>query len=307
MKLILVYLSLCLPLYTIAQGGGATAEVGKGEVHFHDNLNIGADRGPKAEAGPKGEPGPRGGSDGNKNGSNTTVSVGPGKVTVSQWASDAVIALLQEYYGTDFFSSMFSPSILPTNGPKAILISRLDKLAKEASDQNRTKDVNFINDLSNKIKNGEKIDFKFSRPNLGNIPYVSIYEPRILHNIAVRTPSGQFPGMLITVPGYMTNATGKFTELLIRFYTLDGIQFKANIFEQLYKDRNGFLVTGTGASLISENFINLSLKSFPIPYYALNLQPTNGTMTYHILAKAILYVDNVAVSTSAPTELLVKY
>lgn len=287
------------------------------EVHeFHDPIVV---EGHMPERGPKGEPGPKGGTDGGKTGSQagktpaapaqptTSVQVGPGKVTVSQKAANQLIALLQEYYGTDFWSSLFSPSNLPTHGMETQMIDRIKALEGEAALDNRPADAKFFNDAANDFQNKSNVQMQINTPTAGTNGNTSIEAPLVFHNVGVRTPAGVVAGMVFTIPGFMVNANGKNAELLVRFYAPNGQPLLAHPNEPFYKDRGGLVVTGTGLLPVVNKFVNLSSKSFQIPYYALNLPPTNGFRKYEIKARASLYLNGVEVFVSPETTMLVTY
>lgn len=307
---LLLFFILLTTSTVLGQHEVTTKETPEGQSHeFHDPINVDGDKGPKGEVGPKHEPGGKGGSDGGKKsdaGPNTTVQVGAGKVTVSQKAANQMIALLQEYYGTGFWSSFFSPSTLPTNAMEAQMLDRIRALAAEAALDNRPADANFFNDAATNFLNKSSVQMKFNAPS-GSNKEISLNEPLIYHNVAVRTPAGTFPGMVITIPGFMTNAQGNNAELLVRFYTPDGRALYAHPNESFYRDRGGLVVTGTGMLPVVNTFVDLSSKSFQIPYYALNLIATNGSAKYEIRAKASLYVNNIEVSTSQYTQMRINY
>lgn len=304
-KIIIYSFILSLSPSLFAQHEVTTHETKEGQSHeFHDPIVVDGHL-----DGPKGEPGPKGGGDGGKKGEagpTTTVQVGAGKVTVSQKAANQMIALLQEYYGTDLWSSFFSPKSLPTNAMETQFIDRIRALEIEAGLDNRPADAKFFNDQANNFINKSNTQTKFDAPS-GTNKEISLNEPLIYHNVAVRTPAGTFPGMVITVPGFMTNTQGNSVELLVRFYTPNGTPLFSHPNEQFYRDQNGLVVTGTGMLPVMNQFVNLSSKSFQIPYYALNLIPTNGNTKYKIRAKACLYVNNVEVSNSQFTLMEIKY
>ncbi|MET3019343.1 hypothetical protein [Flavobacterium hydatis] len=304
--LILVFIFVT-PIYMSAQHDVTTKENNGGQSHeFHDPIGV---EGRVPERGPKGEPGGKGGSDGGKKtdaGPNTTVQVGAGKVLVSQKAANQMIALLQEYFGTDFWSSLFSPSSLPTNGMETQMIERIRALATEAALDNRPADAKFFNDTATNFLNKSSVKMQFTVPS-GSKQEISLNEPLIYHNVAVRTPAGTFAGMVITIPGFMSNAQGNNAELLVRFYTPNGRTLYAHPNETFYRDITGLVVTGTGVLPITNKFVDLSSRTFQIPYYALNLMPTNGSAKYEILAKASLYINNIEVMTSQYTQMLINY
>lgn len=69
----------------------------------------------------------------------------------------------------------------------------------------------------------------------------------------------------------------------------------------------GLVATGTQpfsvvASNMSTNGITMSL-----PYYTLNLQPTNGFNTYYLNATAFLYLDNFIIAQTLPTPFTLRW
>ncbi len=112
--------------------------------------------------------------------------------------------------------------------------------------------------------------------------------PIITHNIPMQTPLGMKPGMVITVPGSINNAQGNQAQLILRFYFADGRPLMANNQEPNFRDANGLAATGTPVLPVINNPANVGNIQLQIPYYALNLKPTNGMMQYDIAAIATL-------------------
>lgn len=135
----------------------------------------------------------------------------------------------------------------------------------------------------------------------------NLYTMTVLHNVPVNTSMGQFPGMAITVPGNILNATGSSAQLVIRFLMPNGQPLLANPQEYFFRDIHGYVAVGSPVLPVLNNPANTGTATFAIPYYALNLQPTNGMQTYQLNAVATLYINNYEKAKSPPTNMLVRY
>ncbi|MFO7446791.1 MAG: C1 family peptidase [Ignavibacteriaceae bacterium] len=132
-------------------------------------------------------------------------------------------------------------------------------------------------------------------------------QPLITHNVPVQTPLGTWPGMLIRVPGSINNAQGNQAQLIIRFYFPDGTPLLANHQELSYRDANGLAAAGTPAMPVLNNNANIANIELQIPYYALNLTPTNNMTQYQLAAVATLYINSFEKAKSLFTTLTVFY
>ena len=94
--------------------------------------------------------------------------------------------------------------------------------------------------------------------------------------------------MAIRLPGTITNASGKTLQIVVRFSFQNGQPIFANAQERFFRDVQGLVATGTAPIPVATQ--NLNLRDFPmtIPYYALNLQPNNGQVTYNLQLTAFV-------------------
>jgi hypothetical protein len=129
----------------------------------------------------------------------------------------------------------------------------------------------------------------------------------ITHNVPVNMPNGQYPGMAITVPGTILNGVGSNAQLVIRFIMPNGQPLVANPQEFFFRDVHGFVAVGSPALPIFSTPAITGTATFAIPYYALNLIPTNFTQTYSLTAVATLYINNFEIAKSPGVALWVKY
>lgn len=132
-------------------------------------------------------------------------------------------------------------------------------------------------------------------------------QPIITHNVQIQTSFGIYLGMIITVPGAISNAQGNQAQLIIRFYLPDGRPLIANVSEPMFRDANGLAATGTPLLPVVNNPANTANIQLQIPYYALNFQPTNGMMQYNVAAVATLYINSFEKAKSPFTLMIIKY
>ena len=132
---------------------------------------------------------------------------------------------------------------------------------------------------------------------------------QITHNVMVSHPAGLVsgPGMMLNVPGVLQNAAGKKLQLVVRFIYSNGAMLVANPAEPSYRDASGFVATGTSQLAVNNNAFNLGGLSITVPYYALNIQATNGTFVHVISAVATVYVDNFVIAQSAPMSFTLRW
>jgi hypothetical protein len=129
----------------------------------------------------------------------------------------------------------------------------------------------------------------------------------ITHNVPVNMPLGQFPGMVITVPGRIINAQGSNAQIIIRFIMPNGQPLVANFQETFFRDIHGYVAVGSPVLPVFNNSADTGNATFAIPYYALNLNPTNGFQTYELDAVATIYINGFEYNKSPNTKMLVKY
>lgn len=132
-------------------------------------------------------------------------------------------------------------------------------------------------------------------------------QPIIVHNVPVNMPNGQFPGMVITVPGNISNGVGANAQIVIRFYRPNGQPLLANVQEYMFRDINGLAAVGSPVLPIYIAQANTGTATFAIPYYALNLPPTGGMQIHELAAVATIYINQFEKAKSPFTRLVVRY
>jgi len=130
----------------------------------------------------------------------------------------------------------------------------------------------------------------------------NLLQPVVAHNQLVQSPIGMQPGMVIRIPGDITNG-----QLVLRFYLPNGQPLLANPLESFYRDVHGLVAAGTQRGKIVNNPANLEQHWLSIPYYALNFQPTGGMMTYQINVQATLYINEYEKVKSQMTPMVIRY
>lgn len=135
----------------------------------------------------------------------------------------------------------------------------------------------------------------------------NLLQPLVIHNQLVQSPMGLQPGMVIRTPGNITNGIGAYGQLVLRFYLPNGQPLIANPQEAFYRDVHGLVAAGTQRGPIVNSPANLEQYWLSIPYYALNLQPTGGLMTYQINVQATLYINEYEKVKSQMTPMIIKY
>jgi hypothetical protein len=237
-----------------------------------------------------------------------TTTVGSTKQITTQSIVNEVVALLQEFYGTDFLGTLFSPNFLiPGDAMEIKLKDRLYELELKAGKENRPADAKFLKELRENIIKKVDLKYTFVAAKTSKNSMAFLYQPEVVHNVKVQTPKGKFDGMQITVPGNMLNAVGKQAELIVRFYVNEGAALIANNFETFYKDGKNLVVVGSGVMPVLNNPAKVGKGNLYIPYYALNLIPTKGTRKYNIKAKAFMYINNVEVAVSDYVYMTITY
>lgn len=132
-------------------------------------------------------------------------------------------------------------------------------------------------------------------------------KPIVVHNIPVQTNFGIFPGMSISIPGSIENAQGSWAQIILRFYFPDGRPLFANNQEPFYRDVHGLAATGTPVFPIYHNPSRFDHMQLKIPYYALNLQPTNMTARYPVAVNATLYINSFEKARSQLSEMIIVF
>jgi len=140
-------------------------------------------------------------------------------------------------------------------------------------------------------------------------PTATIGLLQIVHNLMVPHPGGLMPGlgMRIVVPGMLQGAMGQIAQLVVRFVFPNGQMLVPAPQEIVFRDPNGYCATGTAPTPVTTPIVDLSASMIMIPYYALNLTPTNGMMIYQFNAVASLYVNNMQVAQSSPMPVSVRW
>lgn len=148
-------------------------------------------------------------------------------------------------------------------------------------------------------------------PFIPNQPGVQVGIPAITFNVQVQPPAGggpfPMPGLMIVVPGQIVNSVGRHVQLVARFTGPNGQPLVANPQEHFYRDVAGLVATGTPDITVGQASVNLAPFYFLIPYYALNLMPTNGQANYQLFVTVSVYVDSFIVFQTAPQGFVVRY
>ncbi len=133
--------------------------------------------------------------------------------------------------------------------------------------------------------------------------------PQVQYNVMVNHPGGLVPGigMNIQLPGTVTNAAGKTLQIVIRFAFQNGVPIYANPREMYLRDVTGLVATGTTPIPLLIDNVDLINFTMSIPYYALNLQATNGMMNYQLQLNATVYLDNFPVAQSASVPFFIRW
>jgi hypothetical protein len=112
--------------------------------------------------------------------------------------------------------------------------------------------------------------------------------------------------MTIAVPGQITHAVGRHLQLVARFsFAANGQMLGANPQEHVYRDATSLVAVGTPDITIMTDAVDLAPFYFSIPYYALNLVPTNGQTTYQINVVVSAYVNSFQVFQTQPSAIAV--
>jgi len=139
-------------------------------------------------------------------------------------------------------------------------------------------------------------------------PEATLGVPIVLHNMMVPNPVGPpIIGMTLRVPGSITHGAGKQVQLVARFRFPDGRALVANVQERVFRDTHGLVATGTPQALIPNSPLDVGQATMTVPYYALNLQPTNYQMVYPLTVSVDLFIDNFLTTTSPPASFSVRW
>jgi hypothetical protein len=128
---------------------------------------------------------------------------------------------------------------------------------------------------------------------------VANFQPPLIHHNLLR--NGIY-FMDIQVPGFLHHSVGRYAQIVVRFFFQNNVPLFANPMEMQYRDTHGNVVTGTSQFLVTTGPYDLSQAYLSIPYYAFNLRPTGGQMSYYLVAFAEIFVNNalIARTPSAP-------
>lgn len=140
-------------------------------------------------------------------------------------------------------------------------------------------------------------------------PAATLGMPLIMPNVMALHPHG-LPaglGMSVSVPGTLQHARGLVFQLVVRFSFLTGQMLVAAPQEMAFRDVTGGCAVGTMPAPAPSDTVELSAFVMAIPYYALNLTPTNGMTIYPLTAVASLYVNNGVVAQSPATPFSVRW
>lgn len=130
---------------------------------------------------------------------------------------------------------------------------------------------------------------------------VNLGVPNTLHNVQVMSPQGPVPGMQIVTPVTVVRAVGQSLQLVARFQVFGGPMLYANPMEQLYRDVTGLVATGTMRRTVSTKSESFTESNILIPYYALNIPPTNFMMVHNLAVLVTAYLNERPVGQSAPS------
>ena len=132
--------------------------------------------------------------------------------------------------------------------------------------------------------------------------------PIVIHDYPVQSTAGVSPGMSIRVPGEIRDAAGRSAQIVVRFaFQRDGTPLPANPQEYVFRDNMGGVATGTSVFSVPSETMQLGATPMFIPYYALNLRPTNYRMQYDIIAWATVYLNDFAVAESNPVPMFIRW
>jgi hypothetical protein len=125
--------------------------------------------------------------------------------------------------------------------------------------------------------------------------------PLVVHNILWPHPAGLgiIPWMQVIARGSIVGASGKYLGLSALFYAGNGTPLFASPIERQYRTLNGQVVTSSLPSMITGN-PGLISYILGIPYYALNLVPTNGMLCHPLAVVVQAFVDQELVGQSPP-------
>jgi hypothetical protein len=122
------------------------------------------------------------------------------------------------------------------------------------------------------------------------------------HNLYVPSPQGPAPGMNLVVPVTADAPPGASLQLLVRFGIWGGAALIANPQEFVFRDPAGCVVVWNAPRVLTqrpEAFVDTTMA---IPYYVLNLVPTQFTAVYSLgfTVEAFLNQQPVARSPAVP-------
>ena len=118
------------------------------------------------------------------------------------------------------------------------------------------------------------------------------------------------PGFGFLVGGSLTYANPADVTVGVYITFADGRILIPDVREGFYRSlRNGGVVTGSRNPVLFRGGV-LDLRAIlidPIPYYVLNLRPTNYQMTYYLSAYVVVFLDGGEVARSAPVPLVMRW
>jgi hypothetical protein len=137
--------------------------------------------------------------------------------------------------------------------------------------------------------------------NQGAVPVVTLGAPNTVHNVRVLSPQGSLPGMQIMTPVTVLRASGQSLQIVARFQVFGGPMLYANPMEMLYRDVTGLVATGTQRRPVNSKNESFTESSIYIPYYALNIPPTNFMMVHNLAVLVTAYLNERPAAQSTPT------
>jgi hypothetical protein len=151
---------------------------------------------------------------------------------------------------------------------------------------------------------------KATAPLTPGVPSAALGVIMVTHNLPfVPHPQGLSPGpgMRLAVMGTLSHAMGRTMQIVIRFVFPNGAMLYAAAQEVAFRDATGYCAVATPPTPVAAETVQLDSFAVVMPYYVLNLTPTNGLMIYQLSAIGTVYVDNAPIAQSMPTPFQVRW
>lgn len=222
----------------------------------------------------------------------STVKVGSGKHTVSQKTLSWLTAILESYYGNSIWSRPFSPANLPNSPKFQVLLDEIYNEQVKALQEHRPADAKYLEGVRKNLLNKTDVPIDL-KPEINHSYHATeLFDPLYVHNVMVPVSktiaaSGKAPGVKIIFPGYLINFLNQRTSIILRFYNAQTrSKLAASHADRNYKDTKGKVVSISGPFTIPSTYYSTSSAYVLIPYYALNLKPSNPKKKYSFLYDA---------------------